>query len=285
MSSSAIFCRSGMSYVSSTPVSTHSGQTVSWSNVGPLSSGENKSLQIVASIDGSITGNQTLTNRVDVSGKPTNGNNVTANASADVHAQESKIRVTKIANPTTGSPGTSVTFTLAVKNTGSASLQRVFVSDLLPTGMSYVSSTSGSTHSGQTVSWSNIGPMLSGENKSLQIIASIDGPITGNQTLTNHVDVSGKPANGNNVTSNASADVLAQESKIKVTKIANLTDGSPGTRVTFTMAVKNTGSSALQNVFVHDLLPARHELCLINIREHSLWPNCFLVRYWSHVVR
>ena len=119
-------------------------------------------MQIVANIDSSITGTQTLTNHVDVSGKPANGNNVTAEASADVQAQEAKISVTKTANPTVGSPGTSVTFTLVVKNTGSAALQDVFVSDLLPAGMTYVSSTPGGTHTGQTVSWSNIGPMSSG---------------------------------------------------------------------------------------------------------------------------
>ena len=92
--------------------------------------------------------------------------------------------------------------------------------------------------------------MLSGENKSLQIVASIDGSITGTQTLTNHVDVSGKPASGNNVTSEASANVQAQEAKIAVNKTANPLVGLPGTSVTFTLTVKNTGSAALQNVFV-----------------------------------
>ena len=80
--------------------------------------------------------------------------------------------------------------------------------------MTYVSSSPGSTNVGQNVSWSDIGPMSSGANKSLQIVAHIDGPITGTQTLTNNVDVSGKPENGQNVTSNASADVQAQEAKI-----------------------------------------------------------------------
>ena len=152
-----------------------------------------------------------------------NGNNVTDDASADVHAQEAEISVTKTANPTTGSPGASVTFTLWVNNTGGAALQDVFVSDLLPVGMTYVSSTPVGTNAGQTVSWSNIGPMSSGRNKSLQIVATIDNTITGNQTLTNHVDVAGKPANGQNVTDDASADVHAQEAKISVTKTANPT--------------------------------------------------------------
>ena len=187
-----------------------------------MSSGANKSLADRSDhIDGPITGTQTLTNHVDVAGKPENGHNVTAKASADVQAQEAKISVTKTANPTFGSPGTSVTFTLLVKNTGSAALPHVFVSDLLPAGMTYVSSTPGSTNVGQNVSWSDIGPMSSGANKSLQIVAHIDGPITGTQTLTNHVDVAGKPENGQNVTSNASADVQAQEAKISVTKTAN----------------------------------------------------------------
>ncbi len=121
-----------------------------------------------------------------MTGKPANGNNVTDDASADVHAQEAEISVKKTANPTTGSPGTSVTFTLWVNNTGGAALPDVFVSDLLPTGMTYVSSTPAGTNVGQTVSWSNIGPMSSGQNKSLQIVATIDNTITGNQTLTNH---------------------------------------------------------------------------------------------------
>ena len=245
----------GMIYVSSTSGSTHAGQNVYWSDVGPLSSGENKSLQILAYIDGSITGTHNLTNNVDVSGKPENGQNVTSNASADVQAQEAKISVTKTANPTVGSPSTNVTFTLLVKNTGSAALQHVFVSDLLPVGMSYVSSTSGSTHAGQNVYWSDVGPILSGKNKSLQIVAHIDGPITGTHNLTNNVDVSGKPENGQNVTSNSSADVQAQEAKISVTKTANPTVGSPSTNVTFTLLVENTGSAALQHVFVSDLLP------------------------------
>ena len=246
----------GLTYVSSTPVGTNAGQNVSWSDVGPILSGKNKSLEIVANIDGPITGTHNLTNNVDVSGKPENGQNVTANASADVQTQESNISVTKTADPTFGTPGTNVTFTLRVENKGSASLQHVFVSDLLPAGLTYVSSTSGSVHAGQNVSWSDVGPLSSGENKSLQIEAYIDGSIAGTHNLTNNVDVSGKPENGQNVTANASADVQAQEANISVSKTADPTFGTSGTNVTFTLVVENTGSASLQHVFVSDLLPA-----------------------------
>jgi hypothetical protein len=60
--------------------------------------------------------------------------------------------------------------------------------------------------------------MSTGGNKSLQIVAHIDGPVIGKETLTNNVDVAGKPEHGQNVTSNATADVEAQEAKILVSR-------------------------------------------------------------------
>ena len=120
-------------------------------------------------------------------------------------------------------------------------LPHVSVRDLLPDGMSYVSSSPGSTRVGQNVSWSDIGPMSSGASKSLQIVAHIDGPISGTKNLTNYVDVSGQPEHGQNVTANASADVQAQEAKIAVSKTADPTFGSPSTNVTFTLVVENSG--------------------------------------------
>ncbi|MCX6680525.1 MAG: hypothetical protein NTX42_09220, partial [Methanothrix sp.] len=157
---------------------------------------------------------------MDVEGKPEHGNNVTNNTTTTIEARESKITVTKTADPTFGSPSTNANFTLVVKNTGSALLPHVFVRDLLPEGMSYVSSSIGSTQRGQTVSWSDIGPLGSGESKQLFIVAHIDGPVSGVLTLTNRVGVEGKPEHGQNVTNSSTADVRAQEANILVTKIA-----------------------------------------------------------------
>ncbi|MEI6104333.1 MAG: hypothetical protein WCP70_10350 [Methanothrix sp.] len=245
----------GMSYIASSSGGTHSGQNVYWSDIGPFSSGASKSLQIVARIDGPVSGVQTLTNRVDVEARPANGGIVTDYATASVQAQEAKISVIKTAYPTVGSPGTDVTFTLNVINSGSSDLPHVFVSDLLPAGMSYIASSSGGTPSGQTVVWSDIGPLLSGDRKWLMMVARIDGSVLGVQTLTNRVDVEARPANGGIVTDYATASVQAQEAKISVTKTADPAFGSEGTPVTFTLNVINSGSSSLPHVFVSDLLP------------------------------
>ena len=127
--------------------------------------------------------------------------------------------------------------------------------------------------------------MSPGGNKSLQIVAHIDGPVSGTRTLTNNVSVAGKPANGQNVTSNASADVQAQEANISVTKTANPTAGSPSTNVIFTLDVKNTGSAPLPHVFVSDLLPVGMTYVSSSSGGHAIRPECLLVRHRPNVAR
>jgi uncharacterized repeat protein (TIGR01451 family) len=122
---------------------------------------------------------------------------------------DASIHITKSAEPTFGSPGTNVTFNLTVTNKGNIPLPYVFISDLLPAGMSYVSSSTGSTFNGRNVYWPNIGTMTSGAKRYLEIVARIDGPVVGIVTLTNRVDVSAKPEHGRNVTANSSATVQA----------------------------------------------------------------------------
>ena len=240
----------GMSYISSTPAGVGQNQSLSWSDIGSMHPGEKKTLVIVARIDGPISGTRTLTNQVDVSASPEHGENVTAADSATVQASEAKIAVDKAADPAFGSIGTMVTFALNVTNAGSALLPNVFVSDLLPQGMSYISSSPAGISQGQNVLWSDIGPLNPGERRELEIVARIDGPISGTKTLTNKVDVSARPEHGENVTASDSATVQASEAKIAVDKAADPAFGSIGTAVTFDLNVTNTGSSPLPHVFV-----------------------------------
>src|SRR5690606_26738807 len=113
--------------ISSDPAGVNQGQQVIWSDIGPMDSGETKKLQILARIEGPLSGSQTLTNQVEVTGKPEHGGNVSARATADVLASEAKIIVAKKAEPAYGSPGTEVRFTLEVTNSADAPLLHVFV--------------------------------------------------------------------------------------------------------------------------------------------------------------
>ena len=243
----------GMSYLSSSPVGLVNLQHINWSDIGPMLPGTSRLLWIKASIDGPISGIQNLTNRVDVSGKPKYGDNVTDNATVTVQAIQAGIQVTKAAIPSYGSAGALVNFTITVNNSGYALLPNVFVSDLLPDGMSYDSSSTGGVDNGQYVNWSDIGPMPSGSTKILWIRATIDGTVYG--TMTNRVDVAGKPEYGDNVTDDANATVQSIQADIQVTKTAIPSYGSAGALVNFTITVNNSGDALLPNVFVSDVLP------------------------------
>ena len=210
----------GLDYLSDDSGLAHSqtGNSYTW-NLGRLNSNESASFNITAHINGEEVGE--LINAVNATGYPEYGDSVNSSASAAVQAEEAKISVTKTASPSFGPPGANVTFAVRVDNTGSASLPHVFVSDLLPMGMSYVSSSDSGSVNGRYVNWSNIGPLTAGGSKSLQLVAQIDGPVTGMVTLTNLVDVQAKPEHGENVTASASASIQAEEASITVTKSAD----------------------------------------------------------------
>lgn len=92
------------------------------------------------------------------------------------------------------------------------------MSDTLPEGMSYVSSSGGGSNLGSHVNWSDIGPLAIGSTKQLWVQARINGPVSQRRTLTNHVYVEGKPQFGYNISNSTSADVEALEANITITK-------------------------------------------------------------------
>ena len=132
------------------------------------------------------------------------------------------IMLTKTATPTSGSPGTEITFTLAVSNTGSVALDPVEVTDTLPLGLTYVSATPVPTTvspDGKTLTWSNVGPLAAAGSTSIEIKAELDGAAYG--SLTNNAEAEGKPPSGDAVTDTDTADVTSNPASIDIEKSAN----------------------------------------------------------------
>ena len=148
----------------------------------------------------------------------------------------------------------AVTFTLIIKNTGKSALTHSFVSDLLPDGLSYVSSTNGGRNSGHYINWSDLGPLAINDTKTLSIKAKIDDSVSGK--LTNTVGVTSKPEHGENVTSSSTADVVSQISGMTVEKTAIPDDGYRGTVVTFPINITNNEAVKLAHVKAVDVLPS-----------------------------
>ena len=99
-----------------------------------------------------------------------------------------EIMVDKVANVTSGAPGTVVKFVIEVTNVGEIEFDHVVVQDLLPDGLEYLGDDGNGTVQGQNVTW-KIGPQTIDESKHVELLARISGTILGN--ITNHVKVAG----------------------------------------------------------------------------------------------
>ncbi|WP_048144495.1 DUF7507 domain-containing protein [Methanothrix harundinacea] len=239
----------GLEYVSSAPPGARSGNTIIW-NLGSMDPGEMRIVNLVAHINGSAFGE--LQNFVKVEGKPERGDNVTDNDTENVTALGAEIAVDKSVDIPVGSRSTRVNFTILVNNTGNVALDPVLVEDTLPFGLDDPVPSSGGIISGNVVTW-NLGRLNVGENRTLWLSAHINGSAYGD--LTNAVRVEGDSEFGENATAEDSENVTAVDASISIDKMANVTSGSTSTRVNFTLVVNNTGNATLDPVVVTDTLP------------------------------
>jgi uncharacterized repeat protein (TIGR01451 family) len=165
-------------------------------------------IYLEAMINSSKLGN--LTNNITVTGVPPSGDNVTANDSEDVRVNTTSVSVNKTADPTSGSNGTVVNFTINVTNTGNATLNPVIVTDTLPEGLDYVSSTGILNTSNNNVTW-NIGKLNESEPKVVYLEARINRSESG--VLINSAAAIGVPQMAVNVSAIDYADIFVDDNK------------------------------------------------------------------------
>ncbi len=83
-------------------------------------------------------------------------------------------------------------------------------------GLSYVSDNQSGTLSNRTITWHNLGSLMPGESRFIQLVARVNGDVLGE--LINLVDVTGKPPSGDNVSNSTTANVIAFRPNIEVFK-------------------------------------------------------------------
>ena len=261
----------GLTFVSSTPsVGSYVSGTGVWT-VGALNSGANATLTITATVAtaGAKTNiaEVTAANETDVDSTP--GNAVTTEddrATVTVTPGAIDLALTKTVNNPTQIVGSNVVFTLTVTNTGSGNATGVAVTDLLPAGLTFVSSNPsvGSYVSGTGV-WT-VGALNAGANATLTITATV--ATTGVKTNTAEVtaavetDIDSTPNNkatipGEDDTATATVTPAAASIDLSLTKSVNNATAAVGQNVVFTVVVANaSGVSNATGVSVTDLLPA-----------------------------
>ncbi|MFO0902488.1 MAG: DUF11 domain-containing protein [Pirellulales bacterium] len=245
----------GLTFVSATPsTGTYSSATGVWT-LGALSNtaGSNTaSMQIVAT----VTGSSVITNTATISAVDQFDTNTANNQDSEaVTPNVLDLGIAKTVDDNTPDRNQNVTFTLTLTNNGPIPATGVNVTDLLPTGLTFVSATpSVGTYASGTGIW-NVGTLTNtaGQNTAtLQIVATS----TGTTAITNTATISSLNESDSNAANNtAAAAITPNVADLAVTKTSSVAQLAQNAETVFTITVTNNGPATATNVQITDLIP------------------------------
>jgi uncharacterized repeat protein (TIGR01451 family) len=243
----------GLTFVSSTPSqgSYNSGTGV-WT-VGTLADSASVTLTLVAT----VVSPTAQTNIASITSAdqfdPDVGNNT---ASVTVSAERSDLAVAKDTSDSTPNVGQTIDFTITMSNLGPDDATGVALTDNLPAGLSFVSSTaSQGTYDPGSGIWL-VGSVPTSTLPTLTIIATVVSPNAQTNTVTISAVDQFDPDTSNNT---ASVTVTPQQADLALAKVVTEVAPTVGQSVTFTVTVSNNGPDEATNVVVSDpLAPGLH---------------------------
>ena len=239
----------GLKFLSATG-GTYNSTTGTWT-IGNLANGTTATVSIVAQV---IVSNGQVGNIAVINGtnyEPNGGNNQ-GNVTIVV-GPASDLSITKTASSSKINYLGQVTFTLTARNNGPDNATGVVVTDKLPNGLAFVSSSGSGTYNATTGVWT-IGNLANGITATLSIIAK---GIAANAQLTNVAIVSGTNYDQNTANNKGNATVTTgPASDLGITMSVNNPRPKYLDYVTFTLTASNAGPNPAPNVKVYVTLPA-----------------------------
>jgi len=224
--------------------------------VGTLAANEGARLVVTGVVDIGA-GGTTITNIAWVSGinaLETNKLNNTGVVAAVVVVRSADIAVTKTVSNPAPDEGSNVTYTVVVRNRGSSDVTGLELTDLLPEGVSFVSSVPSSGSYNSTNGIWTIGALAVSNEATLSIVVSVDTGTKGT-TITNMASISSANL-PDPVASNNWDDAAICVNAIEIFKTANVVYAAPGSNIAFTIAITNFDSITHGGVVVTDAVPA-----------------------------
>ncbi|WP_420368979.1 hypothetical protein [Curtobacterium sp. L1-20] len=224
---------------------TYAAPTLSWS--GALAAGQTVTVTYSVTVNDPDTGDKILDNAVVT---PPDGGCPTAtsdNPDCRSVIPSGSYTVTKTADTKTVTPGGKVAYTVTVKNTGKADYTsekpasfRDDLTNVLDDAEYNGDATQGAKVTGNTLTWA--GPLKVGQTVKVTYSVTVKDPDTGNLNLVNAVAPTG---DGGDCDPDGSCITHTPVKAFTVTKTVSTTDAvKPGTKVGYTVTVKNTGAVA-----------------------------------------
>ncbi|WP_158622581.1 Ig-like domain-containing protein [Pedobacter sp. KBW06] len=252
------------SYVNGTasPGGSLTGNTLNW--VLNLAFGETKTVSFQVKVADDLTGIATIKNVATVT-DPTTPGHPPVIPEVDVPTDPVKSftatkKITGGLNNNKITAGSTITYSIEVKNTGSTALTNIAVADNLPAHTSYVNGTAspGGSLTGNTLNW--VLNLAFGETKTVSFQVKVADDLTGIATIKNVATVTDPTTPGHPpVIPEVEVPTDPVRSFTATKKISGGLNNNKilaGSTITYSIEVKNTGSTALTNIAIADLIPA-----------------------------
>ncbi|WP_189579791.1 Ig-like domain-containing protein, partial [Mongoliitalea lutea] len=196
-----------------------------------------------------------VTNSVVISASdvldPNSGNN---SASALVVPLRADLQVVKSVNNAAPNVGDVVTFSILVQNLGPNLATEVFVSDVLPSNLVYVSDNSGGAYDPISGIW-NVGDIPAGSSTNLLINVEIIAETL--PSATNLAEILSSATFDTNPSNNQDNQIITPLSAdFSILKTVDVFNPNVGEDIVFTLTASNAGPSGATNVVVTDQLPS-----------------------------
>ncbi|MEQ8675554.1 MAG: PKD domain-containing protein [Aggregatilineales bacterium] len=162
------------------------------------------------------------------------------------------VTVTKIVDNATPAEGATINYTVTVTNNGPDTATGVQVTDFLPAGLTYVSSTPTQGSFNPFIGIWGIGSLSSGASANLFIQATVNAG-TGGSTITNTASVSSttNDTNAGNNAASAGITVAVPTADVQVASyIPSTNTPTEGDTITVVLTIQNNGPSWATNVVV-----------------------------------
>ncbi len=228
---------------------------------GDIPVGATVTLTGTATVLNPDTGNHVITG---ISSSTAPGNNC-ASGSLDplctvtVHVLEPGLTITKEADSTTVVPGDTVGYTITIHNSGTAPYTGLALTDPLAGVLDDATFNDDAAASAglvafttPTLTWT--GDLGTGDTVTVTYSVTVRTPEPGDKTMANTVTSSapGSPCTATSHVSACSATVFVLTPGLTISKAANLETAIPGTVITYTLTIRNSGQTPYTAISVAD---------------------------------
>lgn len=247
---------------SSATQGTYDNQTGIW-YIGNLANGASVTLTINAAVP---LGTNTYINIATVTGNENDPNLLNNQDTTQLNGEAAAdLTITKTVDNPKPKFGNYVHFTITVHNAGPDDAGDVVVTDIWPTGLIYVNSSSPITFNSNIFTWT-VGTLLHGQSASLNITAIVNAL----GQITNFVNVTSNVTDPHLDDNNATVTVEGQPvADIAVNKTVSPNPQNYGQNVIHTITVTNNGPNDATGVILRDVLQSGTELIFQSIGSIS----------------